>query len=148
MGTNRNYSPSAAIGAVLTATPNTEAAILARIIRADDDPLAQDVARCLLSMRLPSGDEERVNELSAKAQAGSLTNAETQELDSYLQVLTGRPASQGTRPAQSGTGLSRAVKRELARQVRERAAEHNSYAARRRMRRSSGPVVSRATWRS
>ena len=106
MGTNRNYSPSAAIGAVLTATPNTEAAILARIIRADDDPLAPDVARYLLSMRLPSSDEERVNELSAKAQAGSLTNAETQELDSYLcGVLTGRPASQGTRPAQSGTGL-------------------------------------------
>lgn len=68
------------------ATPNTEAAILARIIRGDDDPLTPDVARYLLSMRLPSSDEERVNELSVKAQAGSLTNAETQELDSYLHV--------------------------------------------------------------
>lgn len=69
-----------------TATPNTEAAILARILRAGEDPLTPDVARYLLSMRLPSSDEERVNELSAKAQAGSLTGAETQELDSYLHV--------------------------------------------------------------
>jgi uncharacterized protein YnzC (UPF0291/DUF896 family) len=37
-------------------------------------------------MKLPSGDEDRVNELSAKARAGSLTEAETQELDSYLHI--------------------------------------------------------------
>jgi hypothetical protein len=67
-------------------TPNTEASILARIIRADEDPLSPDVARYLLSMRLPASDEERLNELSAKAQAGSMTEAETQELDSYLHI--------------------------------------------------------------
>ncbi len=67
-------------------TPNTEAAILARIIRADDDPLTPDVACYLLSMRLPHSDEVRVDELSAKARAGSLTGAETQELDSYLHI--------------------------------------------------------------
>jgi uncharacterized protein YnzC (UPF0291/DUF896 family) len=37
-------------------------------------------------MKLPSGDEDRVNELSAKARAGSLTAAENQELDSYLHI--------------------------------------------------------------
>jgi hypothetical protein len=37
-------------------------------------------------MRLPAGDEDRVNELSAKARAGSLTDTETQELDSYLHI--------------------------------------------------------------
>lgn len=68
------------------AAPNTEAAILARIIRADEDPLTPDVARYLLSMRLPASDEERVNELSARAQAGSLTHTETRELDSYLHI--------------------------------------------------------------
>ena len=68
------------------ATPNTEAAILARIIRADEASLAPEVARYLLSMRLTPGDEERVNELSAKARTGSLTDAETHELDSYLHV--------------------------------------------------------------
>lgn len=68
------------------ATPNTEAAILARIIRSGDDPQTPDAARYLLSIRLPAADEERVNELSAKARAGSLTGPETQELDSYLHV--------------------------------------------------------------
>jgi hypothetical protein len=67
-------------------TPNTEAAILARIIQTDERVLTPDAARYLLSMRLPSGDEDRVNELSAKARAGSLTEAEGQELDSYLHI--------------------------------------------------------------
>jgi len=44
------------------------------------------VAQYLLTMRLPAGDEDRVNELSAKARIGSLTEAETQELDSYLHI--------------------------------------------------------------
>jgi hypothetical protein len=66
--------------------PNTEAAILARIIQADERELTPDAARYLLSMRLPARDEDRVNELSAKARAGSLSQAETQELDSYLHI--------------------------------------------------------------
>jgi hypothetical protein len=67
-------------------TPNTEAAILARIIQTDERELTPDAARYLLSMRLPSSDEDRVNELSAKARAGSLTEVESQELDSYLHI--------------------------------------------------------------
>lgn len=67
-------------------TPNTEAAILARIIQSDEQELTPDAARYLLSMKLPSSDEDRVNELSAKAQKGSLTEAESQELDSYLHI--------------------------------------------------------------
>ena len=65
---------------------NTEAAIFARIIRAGEDSLAPEVARYLLSMRFTPHDEDRVNELSAKARAGSLSAAEQQELDSYLHV--------------------------------------------------------------
>src|SRR5580704_8661538 len=57
-------------------TPNTEAAILARIIQSDERELTPDVARYLLSMKLPSSDEERVQELSAKARSGSLTDSE------------------------------------------------------------------------
>ena len=67
-------------------TPNTEAAILARIIQTDERELTPDAAHYLLSMRLPSGDEDRVNELSAKARAGSLTEVEGRELDSYLHI--------------------------------------------------------------
>ena len=47
-------------------TPNTEAAILARMIQADDREFTPDAARYLLSMKLPALDEERVNELSEK----------------------------------------------------------------------------------
>jgi hypothetical protein len=52
------------------ATPNTEAAILARVIESDATAITRDVARYLLSMQLPRADEERVDELSAKARAG------------------------------------------------------------------------------
>jgi len=67
-------------------TPNTEAAILARVIQSDASAITPDVARYLLSMRLPPADEEHVNELSAKARAGSLGESEAQELDSYLHI--------------------------------------------------------------
>lgn len=67
-------------------TPNTEAAILGRILHAGERDLTPQAARYLLSMKLPSGDEDRVNELSAKAREGSLTEAEAQELDSYLHI--------------------------------------------------------------
>ena len=67
-------------------TANSEAAILARVIESDTTPITPDVARYLLSMQLPRADEERVNELSAKARAGSLSDDETQELDSYLHI--------------------------------------------------------------
>ncbi|MGI8744880.1 MAG: hypothetical protein ACR2NN_20375 [Bryobacteraceae bacterium] len=69
-------------------TPNTEAAILSRIIQSDERELTPEVARYVLSMKLPSTDEERVNELSAKARSGSLTENETRELDSYLHIGT------------------------------------------------------------
>jgi hypothetical protein len=37
-------------------------------------------------MQLPQADQQRVNELSTKARAGSLSESETQELDSYLHI--------------------------------------------------------------
>ncbi len=67
-------------------TPNTEATILARTIQAKDRELAPETARYWLSMRLPDADEERVNFLSAKARADSLTESERLELESYLHV--------------------------------------------------------------
>jgi len=56
-------------------TPNSEAAILARIIQADERQLTPEAARYLLSMKLPPADEDRVNQLSAKAREGSLTRS-------------------------------------------------------------------------
>lgn len=68
------------------ATPNTEASILARIIQSDDRALSPEIARYLISIKLPPDDEDRVNELSAKARAGSLSDRESTELDSYLHI--------------------------------------------------------------
>jgi hypothetical protein len=68
--------------------PNTEAAILTRILRAEDHEITPDVARFLLSMKLSKTDGERVNQLSSKARSGSLTEAERQELESYLHIGT------------------------------------------------------------
>ena len=65
---------------------NTEAAILARVIEADENEITPDVARYLLSMQLPDADRKRVDELSAKARSGSLNDAEEAELDSYLHI--------------------------------------------------------------
>jgi hypothetical protein len=67
-------------------TQNTEAAILARVVEADESEITPDVARYLLSMQLPEADGRRVDELSAKARAGSLIEAEAAELDSYLHI--------------------------------------------------------------
>jgi hypothetical protein len=67
-------------------TRNTEAAILARVIEADETGITPDVARYLLSMQLPNADRDRVDQLSARARAGSITDAEEAELDSYLHI--------------------------------------------------------------
>lgn len=66
--------------------PNTEATILARVVQMEDEVLTPETARYWLSRKLSPADEERVNELSAKARAGALTESEKQELDSYLHV--------------------------------------------------------------
>lgn len=67
-------------------TQNTEAAILARVIEADETEITPDVARYLLSMQLQEADRNRVDELSAKARAGSMSSAEEAELDGYLHI--------------------------------------------------------------
>jgi hypothetical protein len=68
------------------ATANTEAAILARVIEAGPSAITPEIARYLLSMQFPRADEDRVDELSAKARVGSLNESETRELDSYLHI--------------------------------------------------------------
>jgi hypothetical protein len=50
------------------------------MLEPDDRELTPDAARYLLSIKLPTSDEDHVDELSAKARAGSLTEAESQEL--------------------------------------------------------------------
>jgi hypothetical protein len=87
---------------------NTEAAILARVIEADENEITPDVARYLLSMHLRDADRDRVDELSAKARSGSLTDAEEVELDSCLHVgsLLGVMQSRARRLLRKTSGVA------------------------------------------
>jgi hypothetical protein len=67
-------------------SPNTEAAILARVIQTQPGELAPAAAEYLLSIRFGARDTARMNELSRLAQRGQLGAAEQAELDSYIHV--------------------------------------------------------------
>ena len=64
-----------------TATPNTEAAILARLIQMGQGELSRGAAEYLLSIRFDDRDTARMNELSEFARQGQLTSGEQSELD-------------------------------------------------------------------
>jgi hypothetical protein len=64
----------------------TEGLIWERLIEPNNGTLSADATRYILSLRFPQADIDRVNELSAKARAGTLTEEETHELDGYIHV--------------------------------------------------------------
>ena len=66
------------------ANPNTEAAILARAIQAEEGALSRSATEYLLSVRFGERDVARMNELSEFARQGKLSTHEQAELDSYL----------------------------------------------------------------
>ena len=66
-------------------TPNTEAAILGRLMQATDS-MSRDVAEYLLSIGFDADDTERMNVLAERAREGNRTHEEAAELDSYLHV--------------------------------------------------------------
>ena len=68
-----------------TAAPNSEAAILARLIQMGQE-LSRGAAEYLLSIRFDERDTARINELSELAQQGKLTADDQAELDSYIHV--------------------------------------------------------------
>jgi hypothetical protein len=65
---------------------NSETGILARLIQTRRDDLSRDAAEYLLSLQFDERDLLRMNELSDRARSGSLSTAETAELDSYIHV--------------------------------------------------------------
>lgn len=90
-----------------TATTNTEAAILARLIQARDS-MSRDVAEYLLAIDFENSDIERMNLLAERAREGNLTAEETAELDSYLHVgsLLSIMQSKARRFLESGNSAS------------------------------------------
>src|SRR5438046_1136429 len=65
---------------------NTGAAILERLINPDNDDLSVDAARSILRLDFSPPDHERVDQSSAKASAGTLTDDERTELNEYIRV--------------------------------------------------------------
>lgn len=54
-------------------------------MRFDDEP-SPAVARALLKLTFPESDHQRMQDLAAKARAGTLTPMEDQEADTYEQL--------------------------------------------------------------
>lgn len=69
-----------------TELPNSEAAILARVIQAEQADLSPGAAKALLKLAFTPRDRDRMHELAMKNQDGALTEAEQRELDSYRRV--------------------------------------------------------------
>lgn len=86
-------------------SPNTEAAILSRVIQVEERDLSRSAAEYLLSIRFGEHDVARMNELSDAARQGKLTSDEQAELDSYLHVsnLLAILQSKGRRALQRST---------------------------------------------
>ena len=64
----------------------SEASILSRVIAPEDQPLSPEAARSILAWKFPNSDVEKMTELSQKANAGTLTAGEQEELDNYERV--------------------------------------------------------------
>ena len=86
-------------------SPNTEAAILSRVIQVEEGTLSRGAAEYLLSVRFGERDVARMKELSELARQGKLTTEEQAELDSYLHVsnLLAVMQSKGRRALQRAT---------------------------------------------
>lgn len=63
-----------------------DAAILARLIRPNDESLPAAEAKALLNIRFDSGELDRIQELVKKNQDDALSSAEKADLESYLRI--------------------------------------------------------------
>jgi hypothetical protein len=66
----------------------TASAIGGRIVKPDQANLNPEIARAILKIDFTPEDHRRVDELSAKAQKGTLTPEERAELEEYVRVNT------------------------------------------------------------
>jgi hypothetical protein len=69
-----------------THIPITDAAIVGRLIKPDHRDFSPEASREILSIQLSPEDQAHMQELSRKAQAGTLTPAEQNEVESYRRV--------------------------------------------------------------
>jgi hypothetical protein len=67
-------------------TPGGEAAIWARLIESQPNELTPEAARYLLALQFQESDQARVQELADRSQAGTLSEDDAREFDSYLHI--------------------------------------------------------------
>jgi len=71
---------------VATYRNNSATAIWSRLIEPDHGNLTPDAARAWLRLAFPEEDHKRVDELYKKAQQGTLTQDEGEDLDDYIRA--------------------------------------------------------------
>lgn len=67
-------------------TENSEAAILSRVIQPDAGGWTQAVAEAILQMGFHKTDQEHMTALLEKAEAGNLTDDESEVLENYRHI--------------------------------------------------------------
>ena len=67
-------------------SPNSEAAILARLMQAQKDELTPEAAEFLQAIAFEESDQQRMIQLAERSEAGTLTAEEQIEFDGYLHV--------------------------------------------------------------
>ena len=66
-----------------TLTPNTELAVWLRILYPEGKLMTPATARAILRLSFPLADRKRMQQLSAKARAGTLSHDEEGEMDAF-----------------------------------------------------------------
>lgn len=64
----------------------SEAAIMSRVLELDKPTLSLEAARAILALDFDQADKDRMRELSAKAQEGTLTANEQAAINNYERV--------------------------------------------------------------
>lgn len=67
-------------------TTTLEGAIWVRLLSGRKAALSAEAARTILALDFPPADKERMNELAAKARAGTITAEEMAEVEAYGRV--------------------------------------------------------------
>ena len=70
----------------ITATPDSEVAILSRVIQPGNGSLSATVARAWLKLEFSDSDQSRMRELIRKTQDGTLTARDQADLETYRRV--------------------------------------------------------------
>lgn len=66
--------------------PENEAGIWARLIESQPDDLTPEAAKYFLRLGFTERDQARMQDLADRSQAGTLTDSEAREFDSYLHI--------------------------------------------------------------